>query len=88
MGHVVKAILSPVTNLFKSPETPSAQPLPSFATAGGDIMKNRPQDVETRANQLRQQAAAAGSERTDNEADLLGNVRAPKKRSAAMALLG
>jgi hypothetical protein len=92
MGSVVKAIFSPVKALAGAVglggDKPRAQPLPSFVTAGGDIMKNRPQDVETRANQLKQQATAAGAERTDNEADLLGNVRPAKKRSAAQSLLG
>jgi len=88
MGHVFKAILSPVTNLFKGPDTPQSAQLPSYQTAGGDTVRNMSQDVATRDQQMQQRAAAAGAERTDNQADLLGNVRPVKKRAAATQLLG
>lgn len=87
MGHVVKAILSPISNLVSGGSKPAPQPLPSYKNAGGDIV-NQTQDVGTRENKLKQQAAASGAERTDNQADLLGNVRPPKKRSAAQSLMG
>lgn len=88
MGHVIKAILSPVTNLVSGGSKPSPAAVPSYTTAGGDTVANRSQDVGTRENLLQQQASAAGAERTDNQADLLGNVRPPKKRAAAQALMG
>lgn len=50
-------------------------------------IEGRAAQFETRKQALGQRAAAAGATRSDNDADVLGYA-APRRRSAARAILG
>lgn len=77
--------------LFKSfmPDAPEAQPLPERGAEPADpeIKKRATVEFATRDALVKRQAAAAGAQRSENDADLLG-YSTPKRRAASRQLLG
>jgi hypothetical protein len=67
------------------PDAPSPAALPS---PGGSAVANRTAEFATREANIKRQATAAGAQRSENDADLLGYTPARRKSAAARHLLG
>ena len=83
-----KKLIKPVTDLLNPKMPEGTKDVP---TRGGpvdpEIEKRVTEQFATRAQSIQRAAAAAGAQRSDNEADLLGYT-APKRRAASRTLLG
>lgn len=88
IGRLGGKILKPVADIFKSDNPGGAKDVP---TRGGpadpEIEKRVTEQFATRKQAIGAAAVAAGAQRSDNEADLLGYT-APKRRAASRTLLG
>jgi hypothetical protein len=67
------------------PDAPSPTGLPS---SGDPAVANRTAEFATREASIKRQAVAAGAQRSENDADLLGYTPARRKSAAARHLLG
>jgi len=85
VGKAVKAVTKPIEKLFGGGGGGGA-PAPAPAPAAPEIAATR--DVEERKQLLDRQAAAAGATRVQNDQDLLGAPKGPKRRAASRVLLG
>ena len=70
----------------KAADAPAAAAPAAAASASASALGNSA-DAAEREQSDGQRASAAGPQRSDNEADVLGYAR-PKKRSASRAILG
>jgi hypothetical protein len=67
------------------PDAPSPAGLPS---RGDPAVANRTAEFATREASVKRQAAAAGAQRSENDADLLGYTAPRRKSAATRSLLG
>jgi len=89
-GSAMK-ILDPIGAMLhkddnKKDDAPPAE-TPATAPVANDNIAARTDDFAALQQDVGERASAAGAQRSDNEADLLGYVK-PKKRSASRAILG
>lgn len=88
---LVSGTLKLAKGALNIPDLPGAQDLPSRGGPGGpadpEIQKRATEQFATREQSIQKAAAAAGAQRSDNEADLLG-YSAPKRKTASRVLLG
>lgn len=75
--------------LPKAPEMPQPAPVPERAAEPSDpkIKERVTTEFATREASVQRQAVAAGAQRSENEADLLG-YSPPKRKTASRMLLG
>lgn len=88
IGRFGGKILKPVVDVFKPGDPGGSKDLP---TRGGpadpEIEKRVTEQFATRKQAIGAAAVAAGAQRSENEADLLGYTT-PKRRAASRTLLG
>lgn len=76
-----------VAGMMPKPPTPADVPVRGAEPADPKLKERASTEFATREAAVQRQAAAAGAQRSENEADLLGYTPA-RRRSAARTLLG